>query len=56
MNNYLDGFNLILSPIGQEYLWQQVWKQMGLNATDIDDHFTGPAFLTWLIIDIILYS
>jgi hypothetical protein len=36
-----------LAPIGQEFVWQEVWRQFGLNQSEIDEHFSGPAFLAW---------
>jgi alpha-N-acetylglucosaminidase len=43
----LNGINLPLAFIGQEAIWQKVWKSLGLNQTDIDQFFAGPAFLPW---------
>lgn len=43
----LYGINLPLAFTGQEALWQRVYTSLGLNQTEIDDFFTGPAFLAW---------
>ncbi|MCI4374285.1 hypothetical protein PGIGA_G00004620 [Pangasianodon gigas] len=43
----LNGINLPLAFTGQEALWQEVYTSLGLNQTEIDDFFTGPAFLAW---------
>ncbi|XP_023665054.2 alpha-N-acetylglucosaminidase isoform X1 [Paramormyrops kingsleyae] len=43
----LNGVNLPLAFTGQEALWQEVYLGLGLNQTDIDSFFTGPAFLAW---------
>ncbi|XP_038610185.1 alpha-N-acetylglucosaminidase [Tachyglossus aculeatus] len=43
----LNGFNLALAFSGQEAIWQQVYRTLGLNQTEIDEHFTGPSFLAW---------
>ncbi|TSL82561.1 Alpha-N-acetylglucosaminidase [Bagarius yarrelli] len=43
----LYGINLPLAFTGQEALWQGVYTSLGLNQTEIDDFFTGPAFLAW---------
>eukprot|EP01116_Phalansterium_solitarium_P014190 TRINITY_DN31746_c0_g1_i1.p1 TRINITY_DN31746_c0_g1~~TRINITY_DN31746_c0_g1_i1.p1 ORF type:complete len:576 (-),score=130.27 TRINITY_DN31746_c0_g1_i1:32-1759(-) len=43
----LHGINLPLAFIGQEYVWNEVYTQLGLNATDLAAFFTGPAFLPW---------
>ncbi|XP_018597361.2 alpha-N-acetylglucosaminidase isoform X1 [Scleropages formosus] len=42
-----NGINLPLAFTGQEALWQEVYLSLGLNQTDIDEFFTGPAFLAW---------
>ncbi|XP_072502626.1 alpha-N-acetylglucosaminidase-like isoform X4 [Notamacropus eugenii] len=43
----LNGINLALAPVGQEAVWRRVYLTLGLNETEIDDYFTGPAFLAW---------
>ncbi|XP_030625950.1 alpha-N-acetylglucosaminidase [Chanos chanos] len=43
----LNGINLPLAFTGQEALWQEVYLSLGLNQTELDDFFTGPAFLAW---------
>jgi alpha-N-acetylglucosaminidase len=43
----LNGINLPLAFLGQESIWLKVWRNMGLNQSEIDQHFTGPAFLPW---------
>lgn len=43
----LNGINLPLAFVGQEAIWIRVYKQFGLNDTDLDRHFAGPAFLPW---------
>ncbi|XP_021421011.2 alpha-N-acetylglucosaminidase [Oncorhynchus mykiss] len=43
----LNGINLPLAFTGQEALWQEVYLSLGLNQTEIDHFFTGPAFLAW---------
>ncbi|CAH1960019.1 unnamed protein product [Acanthoscelides obtectus] len=44
----LSSFNLILASTGQEAIWDKVYKRFNLTQKDIDEHFTGPAFLSWL--------
>ncbi|CAH0398220.1 unnamed protein product [Chilo suppressalis] len=44
----LNGINLALAPVAQEAAWARVYKNLGMNKADIDQHFTGPAFLAWL--------
>ncbi|XP_029429873.1 alpha-N-acetylglucosaminidase [Rhinatrema bivittatum] len=43
----LSGINLPLAFTGQEAIWQRVYLTLGLNQSEIDDYFTGPAFLAW---------
>lgn len=40
------GIRLTIAPI-QEQLWYEVYKEMGLNEEEINNYFTGPAFLPW---------
>ncbi|XP_074025966.1 N-acetyl-alpha-glucosaminidase isoform X1 [Leptinotarsa decemlineata] len=44
----LNSFNLVLAFNGQEAIWERVYKKLNLTQQDIDEHFTGPAFLSWL--------
>lgn len=39
------GVTMPLAMMGQEYVWQQVWRDFGVQ--NLDDYFTGPAFLPW---------
>uniref|UniRef100_A0A8D2L159 Alpha-N-acetylglucosaminidase n=1 Tax=Varanus komodoensis TaxID=61221 RepID=A0A8D2L159_VARKO len=43
----LHGINMALAFTGQEALWQRVYLSLGLNQSEIDEYFTGPAFLAW---------
>lgn len=44
----LHGINMPLAMTGQEKIWQNVWKKhFGLTDKELDDFFTGPAFLAW---------
>ena len=43
----LHGINMPLAMIGQEAIWQRVWKSLGLTDNELKDYFTGPAFLPW---------
>lgn len=43
----LNGINMPLAFTGQEALWQEVYRSLGLNQTEIDHFFSGPAFLAW---------
>lgn len=44
----LNGINLALAPVAQEAAWARVYKNLGMTQNEIDQHFTGPAFLSWL--------
>uniref|UniRef100_A0A1A9URM9 Alpha-N-acetylglucosaminidase n=1 Tax=Glossina austeni TaxID=7395 RepID=A0A1A9URM9_GLOAU len=41
------GISLTIAP-SQEQLWYEIYSELGLSEEEIDDHFTGPAFLPWL--------
>ena len=44
----LQGVNLPLAFVGQEAVWQQTFRNhFGMNETDLQDFFAGPAFLAW---------
>ncbi len=43
----LHGINMPIAMIGQEAIWQKVWKSYGVTDKELDDYFTGPAFLPW---------
>ncbi|XP_045520369.1 alpha-N-acetylglucosaminidase [Pieris brassicae] len=44
----LNGINLALAPIAQEAAWTSIYKAIGMTDDEINEHFTGPAFLSWL--------
>ncbi|XP_045479200.1 alpha-N-acetylglucosaminidase [Harmonia axyridis] len=44
----MNSFNLVLAFNGQEAIWTKVYQEFGLSQDDIDEFFTGPAFLSWL--------
>jgi alpha-N-acetylglucosaminidase len=41
----LHGINMPLAVTGQEAVWREVYRQLGLNNRQIGDFFVGPAFL-----------
>ena len=43
----MNGVNLPLAFVGQEWLWTKVYESYGLQAADLYPFFTGPAFLPW---------
>ncbi|MCI2088833.1 MAG: alpha-N-acetylglucosaminidase [Prevotella sp.] len=43
----LNGINMPLAITGQEAIWYQVWRKLGLTDKEIRSYFTGPAHLPW---------
>jgi len=43
----IHGINMPLALVGQEFVWQRVFRDLGLTDAEIEGHFTGPAFLPW---------
>ncbi len=43
----LHGISMPLAMTGQEAVWRNVWRSMGLPDQELDQYFTGPAFLPW---------
>ena len=43
----LNGINMPLSFTGQEYVWKKFYLSLGLNESEINAYFSGPAFLAW---------
>lgn len=43
----LNGINMPLAITGQEVVWLNVWKKLGLKESIIKNYFTGPAHLPW---------
>jgi len=43
----LNGINMPLAFVGQEIVWTRVYEQLGLTFSDLQEFFTGPAFLPW---------
>ena len=43
----LHGINLPLAFTGQEAVWYQLYKGLGMTDSELQDFFTGPAFLAW---------
>ena len=43
----LHGIDLVFSFTGQEYLWRETYRELGLNDSQIQSGFNGPAFLAW---------
>ena len=43
----LNGVNMPFALTGQESIWYRVWRKLGLTDADMQNYFTGPAFLPW---------
>lgn len=43
----LNGVTMPLAITGQEGVWYNVWRQLGLSDRQIRNYFTGPAYLPW---------
>lgn len=43
----MNGINLPLAFTAQESIWWRALVQLGFSDSDIDNFFTGPAFLAW---------
>jgi alpha-N-acetylglucosaminidase len=43
----LHGFNMALALNASEAIWQRVYLDMGITQSELDQWFTGPAFLPW---------
>ena len=43
----LNGINMPLAITGQEAVWMEVWKSLGMSEDQIRAYFTGPAHLPW---------
>ncbi len=43
----MNGLNLILSFTGQEVAWYFSYTLIGLTDEELDQYFSGPAFLAW---------
>jgi alpha-N-acetylglucosaminidase len=40
----MNGINMPLAPMGQEIIWQRVYRKYGLSEEDLKDFFVGPAY------------
>jgi alpha-N-acetylglucosaminidase len=43
----LHGIDMPLAMEGQEAIWQDLWRELGVADTDLADYFSGPAFTPW---------
>lgn len=43
----LNGINMPLALTGQEAVWQEVWREMGMSDDETRAYFSDPAHLPW---------
>ena len=43
----LHGVNNPVAMEGQEFVWQQLWREFGVKDTELASYFSGPAFTPW---------
>jgi len=43
----LNGFNVMLMPVGMESVWQKTLIKMGFSEKEIQNFIPGPAFTAW---------
>ena len=43
----LHGINMPLAITGEEYVWNEVYKEMGFTNEELSTFFSGPAYFSW---------
>ena len=43
----LHGIDMPLAMEGQEFVWQALWRELGLTSAELAEYFSGPAFTPW---------
>lgn len=43
----LHGVNNPVAMEGQEFVWQELWREFGVNDSELASYFSGPAFTPW---------
>ncbi len=43
----MSGLNFVLTFNAQGAIWQKVYTELGFTQKEIDDHYTGPAYLAF---------
>ncbi len=43
----LHGVNNPVAMEGQEFVWQQLWREFGVKDAELASYFSGPAFTPW---------
>ncbi|KAI8602271.1 tim-barrel domain-containing protein [Dissophora ornata] len=44
---FLNGVNMGLAMVGQEYVFRQMYEDIGLTREELNDFFAGPAYMPW---------
>ena len=50
----LNGINLVLGHTAAEFTWISVFEKLGFTRQEIDDYFTGPAYLAWYFYNLLI--
>ncbi|MGI6341461.1 MAG: alpha-N-acetylglucosaminidase TIM-barrel domain-containing protein [Bacteroidales bacterium] len=43
----INGINIAPAMLGQEIVWQKVYRKMGISGTQLDNFFSSPAYQPW---------
>lgn len=43
----LHGINMPLAITGQEYVWYEVYRELGFSDAELEEFFSGPAYFAW---------
>ncbi|KAG0301505.1 hypothetical protein BGZ98_008286 [Dissophora globulifera] len=44
---FLNGINMALSMVGQEYVFRHMYESLGLTREELNNFFSGPAYMPW---------
>ncbi|KAI7832676.1 tim-barrel domain-containing protein [Gamsiella multidivaricata] len=44
---FLNGINMALAMVGQEYVFRQMYENLGLTREELNGFFAGPAYMPW---------
>ncbi|KAF8935439.1 hypothetical protein BGZ58_004999 [Dissophora ornata] len=44
---FLNGINMSLAMVGQEYVFRQMYEKLGVNRDELNKFFSGPAHMPW---------
>jgi alpha-N-acetylglucosaminidase len=43
----MNGINMPLAITGEAYVWRQVYQELGFGSGELENFFSGPAYLAW---------